>query len=136
MLSTGMQFCVKSWHHHHSLGLFQLNAWYLKKIEKKIENKKPSGIFLEKLGHFVLWPLHESRSACKTASVLKSLSSAHLLKTPVFFILHVNEQIPLEKKKPKTSSRRAQGFFTAVVHVFVFVIKNGRVLGICKSAVI
>lgn len=100
MLSTGMQFFCKSWRHCHSLGLFQLNAWCL----KKIENKKPSGIFLEKLGHFVLWPLCESRSTCRTASVLKSLSSAHLLKTPVFFYTP-SKRTSTFKKTPKQPNK-------------------------------
>lgn len=75
--------------------------------KKKIENKKPSGNFLEKLGHFVLWPLCESRSACKTVSMLKSLNSSHLLKAPVFFIFHVSEKVALEKTRRKTTARQA-----------------------------
>lgn len=109
MLSTGVQFCVQVLVSSPFFRIIPVECMVLKMIEegkkKKKEPLKPSEMFSQKLDHGdhgVLWPLHESRSIYKTASVLKSLSSAWLLRTSVFFIFHANEQVSSINKTKET----------------------------------
>lgn len=92
-------------------------------------------MFFEKLDHGVLWPLRESRSIYKTANVLKSLSSARLLRTPVFFIFHANEQVSSINKTKETFCQTSTGFLYSCSSCLCCY-KEWQSWGVCKSPVI